>query len=61
MPNGGRVATHEDVTSAKRAEAEREQALAEAEIFHARELAAEAANKAKSSFLAIMSQRSARR
>ena len=39
----------------KRAEAERAQAIAEAELFHARELAAEAANKAKSSFLAVMS------
>jgi signal transduction histidine kinase/DNA-binding response OmpR family regulator len=55
MEGGGWVGTHEDVTSAKRAEAERVQAIAEAELFHARELAAEAANKAKSSFLAVMS------
>ena len=55
MPGGGWVATHEDITETKRAEAERAQAIAEAEHFHARELAAEAANKAKSSFLAVMS------
>jgi signal transduction histidine kinase/DNA-binding response OmpR family regulator len=55
MEGGGWVATHEDVTQARRAEAERAQAIAEAELFHARELAAEAANKAKSSFLAVMS------
>jgi signal transduction histidine kinase/CheY-like chemotaxis protein len=55
MPDGGWVATHEDITDTKRAEAERAQAIAEAEHFHARERAAEAANKAKSSFLAVMS------
>ena len=55
MPDGGWVGTHEDITEMKRAEAERADALAEAERFHARELAAEAANKAKSSFLAVMS------
>ena len=55
MPDGGWVGTHEDITEMKRAEAERTDALAEAERFHARELAAEAANKAKSSFLAVMS------
>jgi PAS domain S-box-containing protein len=55
MPDGGWVGTHEDVTEMKRAETERAEALAEAQRFHARELAAEAANKAKSSFLAVMS------
>ena len=55
MPDGGWVGTHEDITETKRAEAGRAQAIAEAERFHARELAADAANKAKSSFLAVMS------
>ena len=55
MADGGWVATHEDVTEIRRAEEERAEAIAQAELFHARELAAEAANKAKSSFLAVMS------
>jgi signal transduction histidine kinase/FixJ family two-component response regulator len=37
------------------AQARADEAIAQAELFHARELAAEAANKAKSNFLAVMS------
>ena len=55
MADGGWVAMHEDVTEIRRAEEERAEAIARAELFHAREMAAEAANKAKSSFLAVMS------
>ena len=55
LPEGGWVGTHEDITEMKRAEAERAKAIAEAELFHERELAAQAANQAKSSFLAVMS------
>jgi signal transduction histidine kinase/CheY-like chemotaxis protein/HPt (histidine-containing phosphotransfer) domain-containing protein len=55
MPDGGWVATHEDITELRRSELERAQAIAQAELFHERELAAEAANKAKSDFLAVMS------
>src|SRR5947208_9395361 len=36
MEGGGWVATHEDVTQVRRVEAERAQAVAEAELFHAR-------------------------
>ena len=39
----------------RKPDAGRAEAIARAELFHARELAAEAANKAKSSFLAVMS------
>src|SRR6185312_12920967 len=55
MADGGWVAMHEDVTEIRRAEEERAEAIARAELFHAREMAAEAASKAKSSFLAVMS------
>ena len=55
IPSGGWVATHEDVTEVRRAEAERVRAVEEAELFRARELAAEAASTAKSNFLAVMS------
>jgi len=55
IPSGGWVATHEDVTEVRRAEAERVRAVEEAELFRARELAAEAASSAKSNFLAVMS------
>jgi signal transduction histidine kinase/HAMP domain-containing protein/ActR/RegA family two-component response regulator len=55
LPNGGWVATHEDVTDVRRAEQERLNAIAEAGAFQAREMAAQAANKAKSNFLAVMS------
>jgi len=52
---GGWVATFEDITDRRHAEAERMRALAEAELAQGREQAAEAANRAKSSFLAVMS------
>jgi PAS domain S-box-containing protein len=52
---GGWVATFEDITDRRQAEAERMRALAEAELAQGREQAAEAANRAKSSFLAVMS------
>ena len=55
IADGGWVAMHEDVTDIRRAEEERAEAIARAELFHAREQAAEAASKAKSSFLAVMS------
>ena len=52
---GGWVATFEDITDRRQAEAERVRALAEADLAQGREQAAEAANRAKSSFLAVMS------
>jgi len=55
LPSGGWIATHEDVTEVRRAEAERLSAIAEAGAFQAREMAAQAASKAKSNFLAVMS------
>jgi signal transduction histidine kinase/DNA-binding NarL/FixJ family response regulator/HAMP domain-containing protein len=55
LASGGWVATHEDITAVRRADAERLSAIAEADLFHTRGLAAEAANKAKSNFLAVMS------
>ncbi len=55
LPNGGWVATHEDVSEVRRAEQERLKAIEEAGAFQAREMSAQAANKAKSNFLAVMS------
>jgi len=55
MKGGGWVATHEDVTAQRQAEAERARASRELEAIRARELAAIEANNAKSAFLAMMS------
>jgi PAS domain S-box-containing protein len=55
LADGGWIATHEDITEMRRAEDERLKAIEEAGAFQAREMAAQAANKAKSNFLAVMS------
>jgi signal transduction histidine kinase/DNA-binding NarL/FixJ family response regulator/HPt (histidine-containing phosphotransfer) domain-containing protein len=55
MADGGLVAVYEDVTERKEAEAARLRAIEDVELARADARGAEAATKAKSSFLAIMS------